>query len=150
MTWPPSSAFQSRIRPPRPKRIGSYSVSFFSVKGRPVTFVASDFLHPVCIVNIIIMGLSWKSYHEGYFAKTSHGYYVTYQKFDNETKTHRAAIEEGAAAAATLLLLFCWHSQCLGRRHVTTYLSRSVNNVRLSGMRTIEIKDVVNPQRACC
>ena len=52
------------------------------------------------------MGLSWKSYHEGNFAKTSHGYYVTYQKFDNETKTHRAATEEGAAAAVNLLLLF--------------------------------------------
>jgi hypothetical protein len=41
---------------------------------------------------MVIRGLSLKPYPERYFAKTSHGYYVTYQKFDNETKTHCAAM----------------------------------------------------------
>jgi hypothetical protein len=45
----------------------------------------------VCIVHMVIRGLPLRPYPERYFAKTSHGYYVSYQKFDNETKTHRAA-----------------------------------------------------------
>jgi hypothetical protein len=40
---------------------------------------------------MVIRGLPLKPYPERYFAKTSHGYYESYQKFDNETKTHRAA-----------------------------------------------------------
>jgi hypothetical protein len=87
---------------------------------------------------MVIIGLSLKPHPERYFAKTSHGYYVSSQKFDNETKTHRGgALTKEQRQRADTFRHACAPAYAIGQGDRKAFLSitaprRVLLSVRIS------------------